>query len=1022
MGSEIDRIEVQVKASAKEANSQLDKLVNKLDKLQNVISSIGNVTNLNGLKSGIKGINANFNILSYSSNKLIKSTNSLTASFAKMYVGLNALKKGFGSLKDSISKSVDYVEVLNYFDAAFGQVANSAVSQWEDAGYDSAEAYYNSFSSRAKELTSKMTGFNVNDDGTLTATGNASLGINPTKLMNYQATFAQMSNSIGITAETSLMLSQALTEVGADLASVKNMDFDKVWKDMASGLAGMSRTMDKYGVNIRNVNLQQKLFDLGINENITNLNQNDKALLRAIILLDSTRYAWGDLADTLNQPANQMRLLDSNLNNLSRTIGNLFLPIVSKVLPYVNGLVIGLQRLFTWVGNLLGIDISGITSAVGDGAFDIGELVDETDDLAGSLGDATKAAEKLKRGIRGFDELNVITTQTDSSSALSGTGLPSGLLDDAFSNAFSEYQKAWDEAFANMENRANEFADKVEKFLQPVRDIIEDFAIGDFFKAGQDTSNLVAGIFNFFANAIDNVDWYGIGTKIGEFLEGVNWLEIFKSTGNLMWQGLKAAFELAIGSFSVAPIETSLLGLLALPAIVGFGSKLITFIATPFTKLAGIIRPVISWIGGLFAEGGIFGAGGAIATASAPVIALVTAFAALAAGLGYVFATNEEVRESFFQAISAIKEGLQPALEFLTGTLLPDLKAGWERLVEILTPLGEFLSGAFTSIWQDMINPALTYIGENVLPKVAEAFENLWNNVLVPLGNLLGDILAPVIKIVSDGLSVLWKNVVVPLADAIGSILAPAFDAVIDIFGWLTEKIEPVIDVLQYLWDNVLAPTVDHLWNEFKPVFEDVFEAVGGVIDGLGDALGGLIDFVSGVFTTDWEKAWKGVKEIFGGIFNGLISIVEGSINIIIDGLNGFLGKFDGVVTSIGDVIGIDISIPEIPKVDLPKFQLGGFPEDGLFMANHNELVGKFSNGKTAVANNQQITDGIAIAVQNANSEQNQLLRQQNELLLAILQKPTIGNDDVFNAARAVYKDKAIRKYGSSSAYDPVWG
>ena len=106
----------------------------------------------------------------------------------------------------------------------------------------------------------------------------------------------------------------------------------------------------------------------------------------------------------------------------------------------------------------------------------------------------------------------------------------------------------------------------------------------------------------------------------------------------------------------------------------------------------------------------------------------------------------------------------------------------------------------------------------------------------------------------------------------------------------------------------------------------------------------------------------------------------------------------------------------------IPQFAIGGFPEDGLFMANHNELVGQFSNGKTAVANNQQITDGIAIAVQNANSEQNELLRQQNELLRAILQKPTLGNDDVFNAARAVYKDKAIRRYGNSSAYDPVWG
>lgn len=70
--------------------------------------------------------------------------------------------------------------------------------------------------------------------------------------------------------------------------------------------------------------------------------------------------------------------------------------------------------------------------------------------------------------------------------------------------------------------------------------------------------------------------------------------------------------------------------------------------------------------------------------------------------------------------------------------MLPNLQAGWERLVEILTPLGEFLKEAFTSIWKDMINPALTYIGETVLPKLAEVFKNLWKNVVVPLAEAIG--------------------------------------------------------------------------------------------------------------------------------------------------------------------------------------------------------------------------------------------------------------------------------------------
>ena len=56
-------------------------------------------------------------------------------------------------------------------------------------------------------------------------------------------------------------------------------------------------------------------------------------------------------------------------------------------------------------------------------------------------------------------------------------------------------------------------------------------------------------------------------------------------------------------------------------------------------------------------------------------------------------------------------------------------------------------------------------------------------------------------------------------------------------------------------------------------------------------------------------------------------------------------------------------------RIDLPKFNSyasGGIVEDGLFFANHHELVGQFSNGKTAVANNAQIVEGISSGVYSA--------------------------------------------------------
>ena len=407
--------------------------------------------------------------------KAMKSTKGLAAQIGMFYARCFLLVRGVKSLWKSTEKAMDYIETLNYFDAAWSQVADNAVNSWKEAGYDSAEAYANSFSQRAQSVTGKMTGFTADDSGNLKATGQVSLGLDPEKLMNYQATFGQMASSMGVASETSLKLSQALTEIGADLASVKNLDFASVWNDMASGMVGMSRTLDKYGVNIRNVNLQEKLSELGIDAKVSKLGQEEKALLRVIILLQSTKYAWGDLADTINQPANQLRLLEANFGNLARTIGSLFLPIVTKVLPYLNAMAIALQRLFSWIGSLLGIKMSGFGTSIGSAAADWGDMEDAAGGVADSTGDAAKNTKKMADNLQGFDKLNVISTKSDSGSG-SGAGAGGGVgadLTAAFDKAFEEYQQAWDAAFANVENSAQQMADKIQNAFKQIWDAAE---------------------------------------------------------------------------------------------------------------------------------------------------------------------------------------------------------------------------------------------------------------------------------------------------------------------------------------------------------------------------------------------------------------------------------------------------------------------------------------------------------------------------------------------------------------------
>lgn len=509
----VDSLQIEIKASATTAEKAIDSLVASLQglskNLNNVdmgklsktadalkgsfgnlsvhMTNVGNRTKI--LSKHLGSSHSAFNRISSSIKKATSSlkgfgnqTKSTTSLLQRMASKVGTIqneiwlfRRAFSALGKAVKESMDYIETLNYFEKSFEQVASNAVKDWKEAGYESAEAYYNSFKQRASQLTSKMSGFIIDPTGNLQSTGTKSLGLDPTQTLAYQAQFAQMANSMGVASEKALKLSDALTMIGADLASVKNLDFEQVWGDMASGLVGMSRTLDKYGVNIRNANMQAKLAELGIDANVQSLSQADKALLRTIILLDSTKYAWGDLAETLNQPANQLRLLTANFKNLCRMIGNLFLPLVAKVLPYVNALVIALQRLVGFIAKIFGIDMSKITSSVGGGGSDaLGDILDEADTLGEELDDDADSAKKLKQNLMGIDELNIVSKDEDSGAGKIGGGGVGGLLDDAFLNALDDYMNAWNDAFNNLENRANELADKIvdfaKKLFKPISD------------------------------------------------------------------------------------------------------------------------------------------------------------------------------------------------------------------------------------------------------------------------------------------------------------------------------------------------------------------------------------------------------------------------------------------------------------------------------------------------------------------------------------------------------------------------
>jgi hypothetical protein len=615
---------------------KLQSAPNISDNIANTIQGLGNLANAGRFSSGMfSGVNRGASGSSVILNGLKKVLGGVTGGFKKMFSAIgnsapfqkltntvrkfvpwiksaNSTSKGFVStigmfyakcfmlirafkqLGNSIESAMDYIETYNYFQAAFNQVASKAdLSAWKELGYKSAQEYANSFQQTAENLTSKLTGFNVGKNGQLTATGQASLGLDPNLTMNYQAMFAQMSSSMGVASDTATQLSTALTEIGADLASVKNLDFEDTWEDMASGLTGMSRTWDKYGVNIRNANLQTQLNNLGIKANISNLNQNDKALLRTITLLDSTRYAWGDMASTISQPANQLRLLKNNLTSISRAIGQIFLPVVQKILPYLNGFAIAVRNLVTYVGSLLGVDMSLFKDTGSDNSA-ISDLLDDEEDLSSAIDDSTESQKKFNKQLQGFDKLNNMTTSTTSSSSSGDDDSATNVTDkltSALNDMLSDYQKVWNQKFKEMQNAAEKFAEKLTNLFKSAWKSGDGTDIGtlvaawinkginwvnehmsEFSSTLKKMAGLLATAFNGFVNQLD---WKGLGKAIGNsikavleaeknFFEKVDWTNLGSSlatslnsaikTGvlesyfSLIADKIRAAIELAFGA------------------------------------------------------------------------------------------------------------------------------------------------------------------------------------------------------------------------------------------------------------------------------------------------------------------------------------------------------------------------------------------------------------------------------------------------------------------------------------------
>jgi len=303
-----------------------------------------------------------------------------------------------------------------------------------------------------------------------------------------------------------------------------------------------------------------------------------------------------------------------------------------------------------------------------------------------------------------------------------------------------------------------------------------------------------------------------------------------------------------------------------------------------------------------------------------PIGLVAIAIGALVGGFIYFYTTNEKFRGTVDSILQAIADVAVYLFE------------------NVLKPLGEFLGNVFTVAW-DAVSKAATWFWQNVLVPVGDFLVWFWQSVLVPIGNVLFDVLAIAFETVADIAKSFWENVLVPLGNALAEMFHPAVEAVSAVLTFLWEKvfvpfgnfiskifkpiIEALIKVFEFLWQNVFKPLAEFVGSVFVAVFDNMFKSIGDIIGGLKNIFIGLMNFITGIFTGDWEKAWEGIKQIFKGVFDSLWGFVKYPLNLIIDGLNFLIRGLNKISIGIPDWVAKIVGVEKGSKFgfNIPEIQ-----------------------------------------------------------------------------------------------------
>ena len=863
-------------------------------------------------------------------NSTVRRATTHTGLFGKALGGLKfavvwQMARRVGSMLGTvITESNEYQENMNLFTVAMGEYAESALEYGE--------------------------------------TVSEVLGIDLSDWIRNQGVFNTLLTGFGDTADRAALMSKNLTQLGYDLSSFFNISVEDSMQKLQSGISGELEPLRRLGYDLSQARLEAVALSLGIDKSVSSMTQAEKAELRYYAIMTQVTTAQGDLARTLEAPANQLRILKAQVEMAGRAIGNIFIPALNAILPYGIAVVQIIREIANAIASLFGfqmteVDYSGITSA-GVGA---GELADNLDDAAG-------AAKKLKQYTAGFDELNVFSPDTASGSGV-GAGGGSG-----FEFALPEY----DFLGNAVTTRVGEIKKMLENTLADITVMVSGFSLAVGAILVLTGANIPLGLGLMAAGAV------GLAATIG-----LNWNGMSEQLANTLAliTGVVGGFMLALGAimaFSGAnvPLGIALMALgavsLATAAVVNWHSS-DQNITDALTTITGILAGASLAVGAMLALTGVntplgiaLMAIGAVSIASAVAlnwnameeaissplsrISVIVGTAMLALGAILAFSGGSIPLGITLMALGAVSIASAVALN-------------WNGLSDEVSNTIALITG-IVSVALLAVGAVLAFSGANIPLGIALLAGGalMMGTAILPNWSMLSDE-------VQNTLSIITAVVSVALL-AVGAILALSGAGLPLGIGLMAVGAVGLAATAALNWTTVLTKVKETLKN-IGIAAGAALLALGlilivsgvGLPLGIGLLLAGAATLASSV-ALNWDFFSEKIQYMLNGITTAFKSFVNTGLGVFEGFVNGVIRIINRVISWVNSAVGwLGIEIPFIAEVTIPKLADGGFVDEGqLFIAREAgaEMVGAIGR-KTAVANNDQIVEGITAGVTVAN-------------------------------------------------------